>query len=198
LAILACFAVGAGFFGTPAWPWFQAWLNGGRAGFNLAKIVAPHQLPVLLLSTGLVFAAIVLSGWIYLKAAARTSRETDPLEMAQPAVFACLNRKFFIDEFYDATVVRLCAAFASFSDWLDRAVLGGLIRAFSWVVLALARLDRAVDESVINDGFDAGTETVRGSGEWMSRFQNGQVQRYLRVIGVAFCVLLVLLLWGSQ
>jgi NADH-quinone oxidoreductase subunit L len=198
LAILACLAVVAGFFGTPAWPWFQSYLEGGRAALDLSKIAAAHQLPILLLSTTLVFAAILLSGWIYLKAAARTSREMDPLEAAQPAVFACLNRKFFIDEIYDATVVRLTAVFASVSDWLDRAVWGGLVRAVSWLALALARLDRAVDEEVVNGGFDACTETVRGSGEWVSRLQNGQVQRYLRIIGLAFCALLVLLLWGSQ
>jgi len=198
LAILACFAVGAGFIGTPAWPWFRAYLEGGVAALDWSKIAAAEQLPILLLSAALVFAAIVLSGWIYLKAAARTSRETDPLQTAQPALFKCLNRKFFIDEIYDATVVRLTAVFASFSDWLDRAVWGGLVRAASWLALALARLDRTVDEEVVNGGFDAGTETVRGSGEWVSRLQNGQVQRYLGIIGLAFCALLVLLLWGSQ
>jgi NADH-quinone oxidoreductase subunit L len=198
LVILACLAVVAGFFGTPAWPWFQSYLEGGRAALDLSKIAAAHQLPILLLSTALVFAAIVLSGWIYLKAAARTSRETDPLETAQPAVFKCLNHKFFVDEIYDATVIRLTAGFGWFSDWLDRVVWGGLVRAVSWLALALARLDRAVDESVVNGGFDVGTETVRGSGEWVSRLQNGQVQRYLRIIGLAFCALLVLLLWGSQ
>jgi hypothetical protein len=95
-----------------------------------------------------------------------------------------------VDEFYDATIVRLTAAFAKFSDWLDRVVWGGLVRAVCWLVLALARLDRNVDESVVNGGFDIGTETVRGSGKWVSRLQNGQVQRYLRIIGLAFCGLL--------
>jgi NADH-quinone oxidoreductase subunit L len=197
LVILACFAVLAGFFGTPAWPWFQTYLEGGHAGFDLSKLASEHQLPIMLLSSGLVFVAILLSGWIYLKAAARPAREIDPLEAAQPVVFACLNRKFFIDEIYDATVVRLTAIFAAFSDWLDHAVWGGLVRAFSWLTLALARLDRGVDESLINDGFDGGAETIRGSGKWVSRLQNGQVQRYLRVLGLAFCGLL-LLLWGVR
>jgi NADH-quinone oxidoreductase subunit L len=198
LVILAGLAVVAGFFGTPAWPWFQSYLEGGRAGFDLSKLMEGHQLPVMLLSTGLVVAAIVLSGWIYGRAAARPAREPDSLETAQPAIFACLRRKFFVDEFYDATFVRLTAAFAMFSDWLDRKVWGGLVRAVSWLALALARFNRSVDETVVNGGFDAGTDTVRDSGKWVSRIQNGQVQRYLRVIGVAFCGLLILLLWGSQ
>jgi len=198
LVILAGLAVVAGFFGTPAWPWFQSYLEGGRAGFDLSKLMEGHQLPVMLLSTGLVVAAIVLSGWIYGRAAARPAREPDSLETAQPAIFACLRRKFFVDEFYDATFVRLTAAFAMFSDWLDRKVWGGLVRAVSWLALALARFNRSVDETVVNGGFDAGTDTVRDSGKWVSRIQNGQVQRYLRVIGLAFCALLLLLLWGSR
>jgi NADH-quinone oxidoreductase subunit L len=197
LLILAGLAVLAGFFGTPAWPWFQTYLEGGRAGFDLSKLLDEHQLPVMLLSTALVTAAIVWSGWIYGRAAARPARETDPLAAAQPALFTCLQKKFYVDEFYDATVVRLTAALAKFSDWLDRVVWGGLVKTVCWLTLALARLDRSVDDSVVNEGFDLGSETVRGSGHWVSRLQNGQVQRYLRVIGLAFCGLLILLWWGS-
>ena len=196
LLILAALAVMVGFFGTPAWPWFQAYLDGGSAGFDLSKLMNEHQLPVMLLSTALVAAGIVWSGWIYGRASARPAREADPLEVAQPALFACVQKKFYVDEFYDATVVRLTTAFARFCDWLDRVVLGGLVRAVCWLALALARLDRNVDKSVVNEGFDIGTEAVRGAGQWVSRLQNGQVQRYLRVIGLAFCGLLILLLWG--
>jgi NADH-quinone oxidoreductase subunit L len=194
LLILAVLAVGAGFFGTPAWPWFQKYLEGGKAGFDLSKLLDGSALTVMLLSSALVAVGIVWSGWVY----GRAARETDPLEKAQPALFACLRQKFFVDEFYAATVIRLTGAFAMFCDWLDRVVLDGAVRALCWLAVGLARLNRNVDESVVNGGFDAGTETVRGSGEWMSRFQNGQTQRYLRVIGLAFCGLLVLLLWGAS
>jgi NADH-quinone oxidoreductase subunit L len=198
LLILAFLAVVAGFLGTPAWPWFKCYLEGGQAGFDLSKLVEEHQLRVMLLSTSLVAAAIFLGGWLYGRAPARPWRESDPLEAAQPAVFALLRHKFYVDEFYDATIVRLTAAFAKFSDWLDRAVWGGAVKAVCWVALVLARFSRGTDETVVNGGFDIGTETVRGSGEWVSRWQNGQVQRYLRVIALAFCGLLLVLLWGSQ
>jgi len=196
LVILAVLAVMAGFFGTPAWPWFQSYLEGTPYEFDLSKL--SEAVPIMLLSTGLVVAAIFLSGWIYGKTSAQAAREKDPLETAQPAIFALLRHKFFVDEFYDATVVNLTIVFALFSDWLDREIWDGLVRAVSRLTLALARLNRSVDESVINGSFDAGTETVRDSGKWMSLLQNGQTQRYLRVIGLSFCALLILLLWGSR
>jgi NADH-quinone oxidoreductase subunit L len=198
LVILAGLAVVVGFFGTPAWPWFQSYLEGKPAVFDLSKLVEGRELPLMLLPTFLVAAAIVLSGWIYRKHATASAHERDPLETAQPAVFALLRHKFFVDEFYNATVVRLTVAFAAFSDWLDRNVWDGLVRTASWLTLTLARLNRSVDETVVNGSFDAGTETVRDSGKWVSLLQNGQTQRYLRVIGLAFCGLLILLLWGSQ
>jgi NADH-quinone oxidoreductase subunit L len=193
LMILAGLAVVAGFLGTPAWPWFQSYLEGGTSGFDLSKLTNEHELTVMLLSSVVVITAIVLGARIY----GRGAQDTDPLETAQPAIFACLQRKFYVDELYDATVVRLTKAFALFCDWLDRVIFGGLVQLFCWVALVLAWLDREVDDAVVNGGFDLGSETVRESGRWVSRWQNGQVQRYLRIIGLGFGGLIILLLWRS-
>ena len=131
LVILAVFAVLAGFFGTPAWPWFQSYSNGEQAGFDLSKLMEADRLPVMLLSTAWSPPPSSSSGWLYGRAAARPAQEPDPLETAQPALFACLQEKFYMDEFYAATVIRLTTAFATFSDWLDRVVWDGLVRAVS-------------------------------------------------------------------
>jgi NADH-quinone oxidoreductase subunit L len=37
LAILAFFAMALGLIGTPAWPWFRAFLEGRAANFDLAR-----------------------------------------------------------------------------------------------------------------------------------------------------------------
>jgi NADH-quinone oxidoreductase subunit L len=198
LVLLAGLAVVAGFFGTPMWPWFQSYLEGGKAVFDFSRLMEGDQLPIMLLSTGFVAAAILLSGWIYGRKVSPTAREKDPLETAQPALFALLQYKFYVDEIYEATVVRLTKAFAVFSDWLDRKLWDGVVRAVSWLTVALARLSESADETVVNGTFDAGTETVRDSGKWVSHLQNGQTQRYLGAIGLAFCGLLILLLWGTQ
>jgi hypothetical protein len=46
------------------------------------------------------------------------------------------------------------------------------------------------DEFFINGGFDAGCETVRGSGWLLAKLQDGRVQNYLRVLGVGAMILL--------
>ncbi len=195
LAVLAVFAIVAGFFGTPAWPWFQTYLQGGAAKFDFSKIIGEHQLPVMLLAVGLVAVAMVASGLIYAKAAAISPRAADPLEKAQPAIFNLLRRKYFVDEIYEATFIRLTRIFAIVSAWCDAFIWGGLVIVACSLTLGVAWMNRFFDDQVVNGGFDVGTDAVRGSGKWMSRLQNGQVQRYLRIVGLAFCALLLILLW---
>jgi NADH-quinone oxidoreductase subunit L len=195
LAILAVFAVLTGFLGTPIWPWFQSYLDGERTPFTFAALLARPQLNLMLLSTIVVGAALALGWRIYSQVAAQSSREKDPLEKSLPAVFWLLHNKFFVDEIYAATVVRLNTAFSFCADWLDRVVWGGAVSAVSGLTVVLARLNRALDESGINAGFDFGCWGLRDSGGFLSWMQNGRVQRYLRVVGLAVSLVLLALIW---
>jgi hypothetical protein len=54
------------------------------------------------------------------------------------------------------------------------------------------------DEHVVNLGFDEVCRRVTRGGSWFSRLQDGQVQRYLRLLGIAVSVLILCLLWGCR
>ena len=195
LGILAVFAVLAGFLGTPAWPWFHAYLNGETARFTPAALVAGPQLNLMLLTT-IVVGGALLAGWkFYAKAAGQGTRGMDPLEKALPAVFRLLQNKFFIDEIYEATVIRLNRAFAKSADWLDRVIWSGAVNGVSGLTNVCARINGAIDELGVNACFDFGCEGLRGTGSFLSWLQNGRVQRYLRVLGLAFSLLVLALIW---
>jgi NADH-quinone oxidoreductase subunit L len=198
LIILAVCAGLLGFIGTPAWPWFESYLNGHHAEVNFAKLFSSEILTLMLISTAIVGAGIGLGWWIYSKATNQTSTEIDPLEKAQPALFNLLRNKFFIDEIYNATVIRLNAAMSQFSDWLDRAVWDGTVRFISRLTIGLSWLNRKVDEDFVNGGFDTGCDSVRGSAGFLSKLQDGQVQNYLRAIGLGLVTLLLILIWGGH
>ena len=55
LVILAAFAVLLGFVGTPAWPWFQSFLEGTRPAFSFAGFSEPGIVPVMISSSLIVF-----------------------------------------------------------------------------------------------------------------------------------------------
>jgi NADH-quinone oxidoreductase subunit L len=198
LVILAGFAILLGLVGTPAWPWFDGFLNGEPAGFNFSKLTESGTLGLMLASAVIVFAGLGLGWWLYGKRLRKTAEEPDVLQVAQPAVFRLLENKYFVDEIYDATVVHFNAWAAQACDFLDRWIWGGVVMLVTWVTLGLSSLYRFTDEFVVDLGFDTGCETLREGGGEMSRWQNGRVQTYLRVIGVALVVLVLFLIWGRK
>jgi NADH-quinone oxidoreductase subunit L len=198
LVILAGFAILLGFIGTPAWPWFDGFLNGEPAGFNFAKLTEGGTLGLMLASAVIVFAGLGLGWWFYGKRQRKTAEEPDALQVMQPGAFALLENKYFVDEFYDATVVRFNAWTAQVCDFLDRWIWGGVVLLVTWVTLGLARLYRFTDEFVVDLGFDTGCETLREGGGEISKWHTGRVQTYLRIIGMALVVLVLFLIWGRK
>ncbi len=198
LVILAVFAVVLGFIGTPAWPWFDGFLKGEPAGFNFSKLTEGGTLGLMLASAVIVFTGLGLGWWLYGKRLRKTVEEPDVLQAAQPAVFRLLENKYFVDEIYEATVVRFNAWAARFCDFLDHWIWGGVVLLVTWVTLGLSRLYRFTDEFVVDAGFDTGCDTLSEGGSELSSWHNGRVQSYLRVIGVALVVLVLFLVWGHK
>ena len=196
LAVLAVFAIGLGFFGTPAWPWFHSYLSGhgkpAGAEFNGGMLF------VMILSSVVALGGIA-AGWrLYSRRGPKTAEEPDPLERLRPETFAVLRGKFFIDELYQLSVIRWNAACARACRWLDEVVWENAVRAVSTITLGLSWLNRIIDELLVNPGFDGGCGGLRLGARLLSLWQNGQVQRYLRILGLALTLLGVLFIWGCR
>src|SRR5438067_9128026 len=185
IALAAC-SILFGIVLTPAWPWLHACLTGEPSQFDIAQLIQPG----LFVSLALVAAGIGLGFAIYRRAA-----ETDPLEQAQPALFRFLKNKMWLDELYDRTVVAFSRMAARLSDWMDRNVWDGLVRAFGGIGQIFGILTDNFDERGINAGVDEATTGTRGLGRVMSAWHSGQIQTYLRAVGVSVLVLLVLYAW---
>jgi NADH-quinone oxidoreductase subunit L len=192
LIILAVCAIGLGAIGTPAWPWFQEFLGSHHEeGFTreVVQIMMVSGL-VVLVGGGL---GIGLYGFVQRKHA----DEPDVLEKLPLGIHTWFARKYGIDELYEMTVIRFNAWAAKACAFLDEWVWGGAVALVSYLMLGLSWLSRAFDEFVINLGFDQGCERVSKGGSLLSRLQVGQVQNYLRVIGIALVVLVLFLIWGG-
>ena len=198
LLVLAVFSVLLGFIGTPAWPWFQGFLSGESASGQIGKLLEPQVLGLMALSSVVVFAGLGLGWWLYGRLPARRADQPDALEQFQPEVFALLGKKYFVDEIYEASVIRFNAWGARACDWLDYWVWNGVVQMLSLVVVGFAWLNRLFDEYVVNPGFDEGCRRLTRGGTLMSRLQGGRVQTYLRLIGVALTVLVLFLIWGCR
>jgi NADH-quinone oxidoreductase subunit L len=198
LVILAVFAAFLGFVGTPAWPWFQSFLAGQPARFDIGGFSEPGLMALMGVSSLIVFAGIGLGWWLYGRKPIVNATDPDALERLAPGPFHALANRLYVDEIYEATVIRLTRFASAFSAWLDRWIFGGLVNLVAWIVTGFGWLDLGLDKYVVNGGFDMGCREVSLFGRFFTRIQNGRVQNYLRVIAVALVILAIFLLWGHR
>jgi len=196
LVILAIAAILVGFLGTPAWPWLHAYLTGHELHVNLGALAKSATL--MLVSTSVVALGMTGAWRLYTRRTPRSPEALDPLEAAQPAVFRALKNRAYIDEFYELTVIPLNRLLSVTSDLLDRFVWNGLVQLVSLVAVAVAFVGKALDQFVINLGFDGGCGGLKLGARGFARLQNGQAQSYLRVIGLSLVALVILLLWEGR
>lgn len=186
LLVLALCTIVLSAIATPAWPWLHDYLRGEKAEFAFGQLIQP----MLFVSLGLVAAGVGLGILIYRKAAA-----VDPLERAQPALFSFLAHRMWLDELYAHTVVAGSRFAASISDWMDRKVWDGLVRAVGALGQLSGMISKGVDELGLNAGVDDATGGARGFGRLLSAGHSGQVQRYLGVVALGMVALLILYAW---
>ena len=198
LIILAGFAILLGFVGTPAWPWFDGYLTGEEFKFDFSKLTEPGTLGLMLASAAIVFTGLGLGWFLYGKRQRKTAAEKDVLESAQPFIYKLLENKYFIDEIYEATVIRFNAFAAWLCDFADKWIFGGAVLLAKYLTIGASWLYRLTDEYFVNLGFDTGCEALREGGGGLSKLHTGRVQTYLRVIGVALVALIIFLIWGRK
>jgi len=211
LAVLAVFAVVLGFINTPAWPWFTSFLLQPEAtlaspspnpmtwnpALDFGRFAEAGLLPLMLLSSLIVLAGLALGWWFYGRKPIIRADDPDALEQLAPPIFHALQKRLYVDELYESTLIPAARWAAHFSAWLDRWVWNGAVSAVRILVTGLGWMDASIDTNAVNAGFDEGCRGVSDGGRLLSHFQNGRVQNYLRVIAAALVLLAALLLWRS-
>jgi len=197
LVVLAFFSIVLGFFGTPLWPWMQRFLEGEHAQINTGGFSAPGVMGVMLTSTVIALAGIGLGYFLYGREPLQ-SQAPDVLERWWPNLFTLLQHKYYVDEAYEWLFVGFNAWWARACDWLDRWVWESLVQLVAAAVVGLSWVNRVLDEQVVNRAFDETCDRISSNGRLLSLFQNGRVQHYLRVLGIAAVVLVLLLIWGCR
>jgi len=198
LALLSVFALLLGFFGTPAWPWFQSFLEDAPLTVHFGAFGQGGILPVMLISSLIVFLGLGLGWYFYGRKPIQSAEAPDSLGRLSPATFTVLGHAFYFDALYGATFIRFNMIFSKVSDWLDRWVWNGAVKTVTQLVFGLAHLDNFLDTHVVNSGFDEGCESVSFGGQLLSRLQAGRVQGYLKIVAGALIVFTIVLLWKAK
>jgi NADH-quinone oxidoreductase subunit L len=197
LAILAFFAVALGAIGTPAWPWFRAFLNGIPAKFALSGFSEPGLWLLILTSSVIVFLGLGF-GWRLYGNKSPKPETPDVLEASVPWLWTPLRHRLYVDEFYGATFIAFYYWWARVADWLDRRLWGGIVGLVAWLFGLWAQLNRLLDTYWVDGAFDKTCEEISSGGGLLARVESGRVQGYLRYLAVGVVVLAAILLWSFR
>jgi NADH-quinone oxidoreductase subunit L len=198
LMILAAFALLLGFLGTPAWPWFQSFLDSTPAALDFGAFSTGGMIPVMLSSSVIVLLGLGIGWWFYGRKPIDRSNEPDNLGRLSPSIFSAMGHAFYFDAMYGATFVKLTVVLSKVSEWFDRWIWNGAVQTVSYTVFGLAHLDNFVDTHVVNSGFDEGCQGVSRGGQILSLLQGGRIQRYLKIVAGALILFAILLLWKAK
>jgi NADH-quinone oxidoreductase subunit L len=195
LAVLAVFAVAAGWVGIPkdfpllgtlSVDWFKEFVGQMVASEGAAE--AFNFIPLL---TSLVVALGGLYlGWLVY----RNSKVGAPDPMAKPlgAAYGWMKNKYYFDELYALIFVKPAHWVSeTFSyQWLDRKLIDGILHGVAHLGWWLGeKLRFWFDLPVINGAGDATADGTRGIGSWMRGMQTGRVQQYMVVAVSAMVVI---------
>jgi NADH-quinone oxidoreductase subunit L len=188
LVVLSIFAV------------FLGWFGGQYHHYLSPDEHAPHDGKALVVGSSIAVGllGIAIGYLVYGRKTLEHATEPDPLQTKAGLLFKWLNRKWYIDEIYDATIIRFTMACGTFFRLVDKLVVDGILHGIAWVFWAISQVTRWVgDEFLINGGFDTACESVRGSGREFSKIQSGRVQNYFRVLSWGTVVLLLIYFFAS-
>jgi NADH-quinone oxidoreductase subunit L len=87
--------------------------------------------------------------------------------------------KYYVDEIYEATVVRGSLVFARILSWIDSRLVDGVVNLAGEITRLFANLDGAIDKYVVDGAVNLVANCTIGAGRGLRRVQTGRIQTYL-------------------
>jgi NADH-quinone oxidoreductase subunit L len=184
LMILAAAAVLASLLGLPqAWtgraPLLEHWLEPSltaQEGVPFAPASHSTELLFQAIGVGIAFAGWLTAKWLY-----DGNKSTIPARLK--AIFhvewEVVYDKYYIDEIYQATIVRGSLWLSQAAYWFDQNVIDGVVNGIGWLGRAVAYIDAAIDKYLVDGAVNALADATMESGRTLRRAQTGQINAYL-------------------
>ncbi|HCB98653.1 MAG TPA: NADH-quinone oxidoreductase subunit L, partial [Verrucomicrobiales bacterium] len=198
LRILAVFAIGAGFIGTPVYPWFESFLEGQALVWQPGELVHGSTLLLLLGSSCLVLMGLFFGWWYYSPLVYDPARDDDPMEERLPAgSFGFLRAKAYLDEAYQYTFLRWTQHMAMGCRWVENHFFRPMMPLVATFTQLISWLARFWDEWIINAGFDFTCSGIMIQAGKIRRMHQKRVQICLQWMAAAAILLLIILKLGG-
>ena len=182
LVVLASGAVLASLIGLPAsWthrpPILEHFLEPSLPA-TVAFVEYPHWMEWLLQIVGVSAGAI---GWLFARLLYLNGKSPVPAQLLLrwKRPWTVVYNKYYLDEIYQATVVRGSLVFARILSWIDSRLVDGVVNLAGAVTRLFANLDGAIDTYLVDGAVNLLASSTIAAGRGLRRVQTGRIQTYL-------------------
>ena len=172
LAILSLLSIGFVFSVNPLSP-DSSWLVSVLAKFD-GSAVAEHFSLVPVLSIGLALAGLLFS-YLYMEKKMFGGLVSGIKSMA----YSLSNKNFYLDEIYNAALVRGSLQLAKAAYWWDQKVVDRVVNLIGETQVVVAYVMGWFDRNIVDGGVKLLTWTVNFAGNRTRQIQGGNLQAYL-------------------
>jgi NADH-quinone oxidoreductase subunit L len=120
-------------------------------------------------------------GWFFARMLYRDNKSPVPAQMLErwKRVWTVVYNKYYVDELYEATVVRGSVAAAKILSWVDGHLIDGLVNLAGAVTRVFANIDGAIDKYLVDGAVNLVAQSTIAAGRGLRRVQTGRIQTYL-------------------
>jgi len=182
LVALATGAVLAAVIGIPySWtghaPLLEHWLEPALpAVVRFAE--KPHVMEYVFQGIGV---SAGLIGWLFARALYKDGKSEVPARLLErwKAVWTVVYNKYYVDELYQATILRGAVALGRLCTWIDRYLVDGLVNLVGAIGRVCGELDGAIDRYLVDGLVNGVANATLAAGRVLRRVQTGRIQTYL-------------------
>jgi NADH-quinone oxidoreductase subunit L len=125
--------------------------------------------------------AVAFLGWWTARVLYKDAKSTVPEKLQKR--FSGLHRvvynKYYVDEFYQATVIRGSLLLGRAWSAFDRIVIDGIVNGVAVVGRFIGNIDGAIDKHLVDGAVNALADSIISSGQKLRRLQSGKLRHYL-------------------
>jgi NADH-quinone oxidoreductase subunit L len=148
----------------------------------------------------LIFASVSVAflGWYVARAFYKDAKSTVPakLQASFPRLHRVVYNKYYVDEFYQATVIRGVTLLSRACSVFDQVVIDGAVNGVATVGRFICNIEGAIDVYLVDGAVNFFADGVLRIGNRLRRIQSGRIQQYLyaavagalAVIGISYLI----------
>jgi NADH-quinone oxidoreductase subunit L len=142
--------------------------------------------------------AVAVAGWLVARAFYKDAKSTVPQRLAArfPGLYRLVYNKYYVDEIYQATVLRPTGLLARALAVFDNVVIDGAVNGVAALGRFFADIDGAIDKYLVDGAVNFFADAIIRAGGRLRLLQTGRIQNYLYaavlgaliVIGINFLI----------